>query len=205
MKIIQQENAAKQITTELNDDFFDVDFSLSSISHSDFLLKSRAEARNSRNATDSRKISSLLGDRKDSKSINFTDSSSHSSQYSKKKSLQSPITVSDEAQKKFGSAKSISSDQFFSDNSENTFERSANLSRFEGSSSISSAEFFNRNENIGRTSGAIGNLITNSLIDAPDLDDVKDSVRQGVTKVAGRLSSFANGVMSSIQEKYGGY
>ncbi len=36
-----------------------------------------------------------------------------------------------------------------------------------------------------------------------DLDDVKESVRQGVTKVAGKLSSMANGVMSSFQEKYG--
>lgn len=33
----------------------------------------------------------------------------------------------------------------------------------------------------------------------PDLDDVKESVKQGVAKVAGRLSS----VMSSIQDKYG--
>lgn len=36
-----------------------------------------------------------------------------------------------------------------------------------------------------------------------DLEDVKESVRQGVTKVAGRISSLANGVMSSIQERYG--
>lgn len=33
----------------------------------------------------------------------------------------------------------------------------------------------------------------------PDLDDVRESVRQGVTKVAGKLSSLANGVMSSLQ------
>lgn len=32
-----------------------------------------------------------------------------------------------------------------------------------------------------------------------DLDDVKESVRQGVTKVAGRLGSLANGFMSQIQ------
>lgn len=38
----------------------------------------------------------------------------------------------------------------------------------------------------------------------PDLEDVRESVRQGVTKVAGRLSSLASGVMSSLQDKYGG-
>lgn len=33
----------------------------------------------------------------------------------------------------------------------------------------------------------------------PDLEDVRESVRQGVTKVAGKISSLANGVMSSLQ------
>ena len=35
----------------------------------------------------------------------------------------------------------------------------------------------------------------------PDLDDVKESVRQGVTKVAGRLSNLASGAMSQLQVK----
>lgn len=48
---------------------------------------------------------------------------------------------SDLAQKKFGTAKAISSDQFFND-SPNDYETQANLSRFQGSSSISSSEFF---------------------------------------------------------------
>lgn len=62
-----------------------------------------------------------------------------------------------------------------------------NLNLFEGSKSISSAQLFGRptNESVG--------------LQTPDLDDVKESVRLGVTKVAGKLSSLANGVMSSIQ------
>ena len=37
------------------------------------------------------------------------------------------------------------------------------------------------------------------LLQTPDLEDVKESVRQGVTKVAGKLGTLANGVMSSLQ------
>ena len=36
-------------------------------------------------------------------------------------------------------------------------------------------------------------------LQAPDLEDVKDSVRQGVSKVAGRLSNVASGVMTQLQ------
>lgn len=50
----------------------------------------------------------------------------------------------DDAQKKFGSAKAISSDQFFS-NDASSFERSANLAKFQGSTSISSADYFGDN------------------------------------------------------------
>lgn len=98
-----------------------------------------------------------------------------------------------EAQKKFGAAKSISSAQYFGDNPESGAEK-VNLCQFEGSSSISSAELFGRQTNEHPSS-----------IQTPDFDDVKESVRQGVTRVAGKLSSFANGVMSSIQDKYGGF
>lgn len=48
----------------------------------------------------------------------------------------------DEAQKKFGSAKAISSDQFFN-NESSSFERAANLAKFQGSNSISSSDYFN--------------------------------------------------------------
>lgn len=52
----------------------------------------------------------------------------------------------EDAQKKFGGAKAISSDQFFC-NEPSSFERSANLAKFQGSNSISSAEYFGDNKN----------------------------------------------------------
>lgn len=82
------------------------------------------------------------------------------------------------------------------------WERKANLSRFEGSTSISSADYFG-NGSAGRSNagggGGGGSGGISIQIQGPDLEDVKESVRQGVTKVAGKLSSLANGVMSSIQ------
>ncbi|XP_031339946.1 ADP-ribosylation factor GTPase-activating protein 2 isoform X2 [Photinus pyralis] len=105
----------------------------------------------------------------------------------------SGVDSTDIAQKKFGSAKAISSDQFFTDRS-NDYEHQTTLSRFQGSSSISSSEFFGN----GKDTSPSG-----SKFQAPDLEDVRESVRQGVTKVAGKISSLANGVMSSIQERYG--
>jgi len=109
--------------------------------------------------------------------------------------------VGDEAQKKFGNAKAISSDQYFGGSKDIESERRSNLSRFDGQTSISSADYFGdgAQRNMQQSSS-----FQNSLQNV-DLDDVKESVRQGVTKVAGKLSTLANGVMSSIQEKYGGY
>ncbi|XP_021698486.1 ADP-ribosylation factor GTPase-activating protein 2 isoform X2 [Aedes aegypti] len=103
----------------------------------------------------------------------------------------------DVAQKKFGTAKGISSQQFFGDES-SSYERSANLAKFQGSNSISSADYFGH----GSPSGS-GGRGPNLQYNGPDLDDVKESVRQGVTRVAGRLSTLANDMMSSIQDKYG--
>lgn len=61
--------------------------------------------------------------------------------YSSSKAPVSVDSSSDAAQRKFGSAKAISSDQFFNDN-RNDHETQVNLNRFQGSSSISSSEFF---------------------------------------------------------------
>ncbi|KAG6448490.1 hypothetical protein O3G_MSEX005511 [Manduca sexta] len=101
----------------------------------------------------------------------------------------------DSAVKKFGSAKAISSAQFFGEQ-DSRWERDSNLSRFQGSTSISSAEYFGSDSQRPQRNSAFN-------VSAPDLDEVRESVRAGVTRVAGRLSSLANGMVSSIQERYG--
>ncbi|EEB13847.1 ADP-ribosylation factor GTPase-activating protein, putative [Pediculus humanus corporis] len=128
--------------------------------------------------------------------VKESESSSRSS--SSRRDPPLPASTCDDAQKKFGNAKAISSDQYFGDSSSNNWERKANLSRFEGSSSISSADFFGDRYSNSQHQSSLA-----SSISAPDLDDVKESVRQGVTKVAGKISSLANGVLSSIQDRYG--
>lgn len=124
--------------------------------------------------------------------------------YSRNANKKSPTSASndfestDVAQKKFGTAKGISSQQYFGDET-SSYERSANLAKFQGSNSISSSDYFGH----GSPSSGSGGRGSNLQYNGPDLDDVKESVRQGVTKVAGRLSTLATDVMSSIQDKYG--
>merc|ERR1719167_2026432 len=105
----------------------------------------------------------------------------------------------EEAVKKFGNAKSISSDMYFCGPDQDT--RDANLSRFQGSASISSDMYFNRDT--PSSGGGVPRSASSYSVQAPDMEDVKESVRRGVSKLGGRLSGMASGVMSSIQDKYG--
>jgi len=109
-----------------------------------------------------------------------------------------PPASGSEAVSKFGNAKSISSDMFFGSDSNGSGD--ANISRFQGSKSISSDMYFDREG----TNKSILPSFTPSL-QTPDikLGEVKDSMKQGMSTVAGRLSGMASGMMSQIQEKYG--
>lgn len=109
-----------------------------------------------------------------------------------KQSQQDSASNSDEVQKKFGNAKSISSDMFFGGNKNESWETKRNFQKFEGSQGISSADFFG--------DGTQPSQQASYAMAAPDLQDIKDGVRQGITKVAGRLSNFANDVMTSMQK-----
>ncbi|XP_054724496.1 ADP-ribosylation factor GTPase-activating protein 2-like isoform X2 [Uloborus diversus] len=119
-------------------------------------------------------------------------SSKDTSGRARKSASTSNLGTTDEAQKKFGNAKGISSDQFFGSSKDSEYERKANLTRFEGSSSISSEDYFGGDSRRNTSASSYA---------TPNLYDIKEGVRDGVTKVAGRLSSIANGVMSSLQRK----
>ncbi|XP_048463461.1 ADP-ribosylation factor GTPase-activating protein 3-like isoform X2 [Rhincodon typus] len=105
------------------------------------------------------------------------------------------VVVSEDAQKKFGNVKAISSDMYFGKQDSAEYEAKTRLERFAGSSSISSSDLFE-----GEKKQASANVsLTNVLPSAPDMAQFK----QGVRSVAGKLSVLANGVMNSIQDRYG--
>ncbi|XP_076626671.1 ADP-ribosylation factor GTPase activating protein 3 isoform X1 [Colletes latitarsis] len=114
------------------------------------------------------------------------------------------ITAEGEAQKKFGSAKAISSDQYFQDSKDDdSWERKSNLRRFEGSSSISSADYFGTGNSTPSSTSSLSMRLSSGGAGVVDLEDVRESVRQGVNKVAGRLSSLANAAVTSLQDRCG--
>ncbi|XP_044306773.1 ADP-ribosylation factor GTPase-activating protein 3 isoform X7 [Varanus komodoensis] len=114
---------------------------------------------------------------------------------SRRKHEYEPCASTDEAQKKFGNAKAISSDMYFGKQDHAEYEARVRLERLSGNSAISSADLFEEQKK--QPSGSYN--ISNVLPTAPDMTQFK----QGVRSVAGKLSVLANGVMTSIQDRYG--
>uniref|UniRef100_A0ABM5GH19 ADP-ribosylation factor GTPase-activating protein 3 n=1 Tax=Pogona vitticeps TaxID=103695 RepID=A0ABM5GH19_9SAUR len=125
-----------------------------------------------------------------SKPANYSDRPS-----SRRKPEYEPSPSTDEAQKKFGNVKAISSDMYFGKQDHAEYETRVRLERLSGNSAISSADLFEEQKK--QPSGSYN--ISNVLPNAPDMAQFK----QGVKSVAGRLSVLANGVMTSIQDRYG--
>ncbi|NWV41146.1 ARFG3 protein, partial [Grantiella picta] len=121
-----------------------------------------------------------------SKSTGFSDRPA-----SRRKPEYEPSSNTDEAQKKFGNVKAISSDMYFGRQDQADYEARARLERLSGSTSISSADLFEDQKK--QPTGSYN--IANVLPSAPDIAQFK----QGVKSVAGKLSVLANGVMASIQ------
>lgn len=95
------------------------------------------------------------------------------------------------AQQNFSKAKSISSKQFFGeeDNSSDRADRQQRLNRFEGARSISSADFYERDES---------EMGSSSFSTRADLSNVKDAVSEGSKKLMKMASNF----FSEFNESY---
>lgn len=124
-------------------------------------------------------------------------SSSGSSNGNTSKPYSSQMTSSNstdgDATKRFANAKSISSDQYFGANSsqsEAEIQRNR-MDRFQGSNSISSEDYFGD----GRPRKSQPNNYS------PDMSVIKQDLKEGVTKMAGKLSGIASNVMNSLQDR----
>uniref|UniRef100_A0A5F8H8I3 ADP-ribosylation factor GTPase-activating protein 2 n=1 Tax=Monodelphis domestica TaxID=13616 RepID=A0A5F8H8I3_MONDO len=104
---------------------------------------------------------------------------------------------SNEARQKFAGAKAISSDMFFGREIDAEYEARSRLQQLSGSSAISSADLF------GEVDGAhgAGGVSLGNVLPAADIAQFK----QGVKSVAGKMAVLANGVMNSLQDRYGSY
>ncbi|KAM4592435.1 ADP-ribosylation factor GTPase-activating protein 2 isoform 2-T2 [Odontesthes bonariensis] len=115
----------------------------------------------------------------------------------RKAEVSAPVSESSEARQKFANAKAISSDMFFGRESSAEYEAKTRLESMSGSTSISSADLFgDGGDDKGRASGFDGVLPS-----GPDIAQFK----QGVKTVAGKMAVLANGVMNTIQDRYGAY
>ncbi|XP_067676806.1 ADP-ribosylation factor GTPase-activating protein 2-like isoform X2 [Haliotis asinina] len=140
---------------------------------------------------------SSSSDKFSSKDEDRPQKSSSSSKKTYSETSSSSSKSSADAQKRFGNSKAISSDQYFGNN-DMDFEVRQNLSRLDGKSSISSDDVFGRSDKGSSRGGS-----SSQYYASPDLQDIRDGVKQGVTKVAGKISNLANGVLNSLQDRYG--
>ncbi|XP_051974205.1 ADP-ribosylation factor GTPase-activating protein 3 isoform X2 [Xyrauchen texanus] len=107
-----------------------------------------------------------------------------------------PQSVSDDARRKFGDAKAISSDMYFNKQESSEYDVWNRLESFSGSSAISSADLFEEQKKSAPSGGSYS--LSNVLPNVPDMMQFKSGVRS----VAGKLSVMASGVVTSIQDHY---
>lgn len=131
-------------------------------------------------------------DRRDEISSFSSDRRSSREERSDRKKDPDPVD-SGEAQRKFGNAKSISSAQYYGHQDREEYEIKARLDRYQGSSSLSSADLFGNDQRTSKA-GASGSF------SGADLSQLKD----GMVRVTGKLSSMASGVIGTLQNRYSG-
>lgn len=111
------------------------------------------------------------------------------------------IEESNEAQKKFANAKSISSSQFFGEENKTVdADSQVRLQKFANSSSISSADFFERNE---ATSAASRDLTASELLSRLSVQASQDmsSLKTLAGQTGRKLTSMASNLIADLQDR----
>ncbi|KAJ8774439.1 hypothetical protein K2173_016885 [Erythroxylum novogranatense] len=108
------------------------------------------------------------------------------------------ITETDEARKKFSNAKSISSAQFFGDQSKADSDTQISLQKFSGSSAISSADLFGHSNNQSSVDLAASDLINRISFQAQqDISSLKNIAGETGKK----LGSLASTLITDLQDR----
>ncbi|XP_047944164.1 probable ADP-ribosylation factor GTPase-activating protein AGD8 [Salvia hispanica] len=113
-------------------------------------------------------------------------------------SLKVQVEETDEARKKFSNAKSISSAQYFGNQTKaNDLEASATLEKFSGSSSISSADLF------GQESGSPVDVSASELINKLSFQAQQDisSLKNIAGETGKKISSLASSLLTDLQDR----
>jgi ADP-ribosylation factor GTPase-activating protein 2/3 len=110
---------------------------------------------------------------------------------------------SDETRRRFGNAKSISSAMFNQDEASNSndYERQARLSKFQGASAISSADYYGRDEG---SSKGVADMDAGDLINKLSFQ-AKQDMQQLKTMAAGASKKFSSLASNFIKDLQGGY
>jgi len=110
-------------------------------------------------------------------------------------------STTDYARKNFASAKSISSDQYYGGDKQdsNSQERDYRLAKFTGATAISSAAYFDRDESASLNDMTAGDVARNFAYSAKsDLGNISNVVGEGAKK----LSNIASNFLSDLQDRY---
>jgi len=95
---------------------------------------------------------------------------------------------------KFSGSKGISSDMMFGRNAYDENEARSRSSKFEGSSAISSSDYFGDGNSTTNHHNNASSLLSSMSSQSPDMQQLKEGVRN----VAGKLSNMANNLYNTI-------